>query len=545
MNLGSTGRILLAALTCVAWFAFVVTVSLSSDTLSLGRTLALGLAATSIAIPLGALLNWLMGHAGWLGRLTTLATIVLLFFPMFLHVSLWDSAFGKLGWLTATCGEVLTPIVSGWTAAAWIHGIAAAPQVAIIFRLGSLIGTQVHEQQALLDAGPWSVLLRIKLRRILSVSLLAMAWVIVTCSREIAVTDIYQIGTLAEQIYLGYSLGTLGSVAGAWSSDQLKIAEEFSLGPSLIPIGCFCLLFSIGFVRLVANRTNDNKWRPMGQQTASGLAIFGATLTLLLLIVIPFTNVFYRAGYTVKRVTEKAGDVAVGSFESRQLLNSLQRASTDFSSEFIWSMIISSVCATLTIIGAAGLTWWALESRRARWIFILLMATSLALPGPLIGTTVANLFANVQFSPMTWLYDRTIFAPVVANLIFCWPLAGMFLWFLFNRIDRQSVHSIQLDGGTAWNSFWELGIMRNVWALVGTWLLTFALSFGELSASQLVLPPGIDTLPRLMLGLLHAGVDEITAAIAILIAATIFVVTLFAYGLIAVRLTTTHRHEQP
>ena len=87
--------------------------------------------------------------------------------------------------------------------------------------------------------------------------------------------------------------------------------------------------------------------------------------------------------------------------------------------------------------------------------------------------------------------------------------------------------------------------MRNVWALVGTLLLTFALSFGELSASQLVLPPGIDTLPRLMLGLLHAGVDEITAAIAILIAATIFVVTLFAYGLIAVRLTTTHRHEQP
>ena len=256
MSFRSYGRGLLLALVCLACFALVALLSSYSESLSLWRTLALGLAASSIAIPIGALLNWLIGHAGWLGRLTTIATIVLLFFPMFLHVSLWDAAFGKLGWLTATRGEVLTPIVSGWTAAAWIHGIAAAPQVAVIFWLGNSIGTQAHEEQASLDAGPLSVLLHIKLRRVLSLSLLAIAWVIVTCSREIAVTDIYQIGTLAEQVYLGYSMGTAGSVAGAWSSDQLRIAEEFQLGPSLIPIGCICLLFSIGFVHLASDKTN-------------------------------------------------------------------------------------------------------------------------------------------------------------------------------------------------------------------------------------------------------------------------------------------------
>ena len=541
MNPRSIGGRLLIALACVAWFAAIATISLYADTLSLWRTLALGLAACCIAIPTGALLNWLAGHAGWLGRLTTMATIVLLFFPLFLHVSLWDAAFGKLGWLTATRGEVLTPIVSGWAAAAWIHGVAAAPQVAIIFWLRSSIGTQAHEEQASLDAGPMSVLLHIKLRRLLSVSLLAIAWVIVTCSREIAVTDIYQIGTLAEQVYLGYSLGTVAPTAGAWSTDQLRIAEEFQLGPSLIPIGCLCLLFSIGFIQLTSERTIDNAWRPSRRKNVTGRSMSCAVFMLLLLVAIPFANVLYRSGYIVKRL----GETAVGSFEIDQLLSSLQRALTDCRGEFFWSTIIAAVTATVIILIASGLVWLATQHRIARWVFILMLAVSLSLPGPLIGTTIAEIFSNVQFSPAVWLYDRTIFAPAIGTIIFCWPLAGMFLWFLFSRVDRQTLHSMQLDGGTPWHLFWQLGIVRNAWAIGGTWLLTFALSFGELSASQLVLPPGMDTLPRLMLGLLHAGVDEMTAAITILIATTIFIVTLFAYGLIAIRLTADNEYERP
>ena len=536
MSLRSFGARLLIAAGCLAWFALVFILTANSDVASLWWTLALGLAASTIAIPTGALLNWLAGHTGWLGRLTTIGTVVLLFFPLFLHVSLWDAAFGKLGWLTATRGEVLTPIVSGWAAAAWIHGVAAAPQIAIIFWLGSSIGTQAHEEQALLDASPVSVLLHIKLRRLLSVSLLAMAWVIVTCSREIAVTDIYQIGTLAEQVYLGYSLGTVGSVAGAWSTDQLRIAEEFQLGASLIPIGCFCLLFSIGFVQLTSDRTSDNAWRPSRRKRVSVRSISCAVFMLLLLVAIPFANVLYRSGYTVKRVNGSA----VGSFESNQLFSSLQRALTDCSGEFFWSTAIAAVAATVIILIASGLGWLATRYLIARGVFILMLATSLALPGPLIGTTIAEFFSNVEFSPAIWLYDRTIFAPVIATLIFCWPLAGMFLWFLFSRVDRQTMHSMQIDGGTPWHLFWQLGIARNVWAIGGTWLLTFALSFGELSASQLVLPPGMDTLPRLMLGLLHAGVDEMTAAITILIAGTIFAISLIAYCLISRRFTSTN-----
>ncbi len=535
----SCGKTLLMALGCLVWFAIVAFLSFHSDGPSLFRTLVLGISAACIAIPFGVSLNWMMQHAGWLGRLATMSTIMLLFFPLFLHVSLWDAAFGKLGWLTSTRGEVLKPIVTGWTAAIWIHGIAAAPQVALIYWLGSLTGTAAHEEQASLDASPLSVLLHVKLMRAASLSLLAMAWVVVACSREIAVTDIYQIGTLAEQVYLGYSMGAIGSVAGTWSTRQLMIATEFQIGPSLIPIGCFCLLFSVGFIRLAAAGNDEDTGRPSHRKDPSRTSLVLGIATLFLLVVIPFANALYRSGFSVRPVEGEP----VGGFKISQLWDVLERAITDFRGEFFWSLMIASVASTIIVLLATVLAWSATRNRLFRWGFIILLAISLALPGPLIGTGIADLFSNVKLPPLIWLYDRTIFAPVLASLLFCWPLAGLLFWFLFSRTDRQALLNIQVDGGTAWIAFWQLGILRNASALGGAWLLIFALSFGELSASQLVLPPGMDTLPRLMLGLLHAGVDEMTAAIALVVAATIVAVSMIAYCLMTKRVTCTNGHQ--
>ena len=71
----------------------------------------------------------------------------------------------------------------------------------------------------------------------------------------------------------------------------------------------------------------------------------------------------------------------------------------------------------------------------------------------------------------------------------------------------------------------NLAVLGNWQVLVGILLLCFAISFGELSASQMALPPGIDTVPRVTLGLLHAGVNERTAAITIVSAALIVCVS--------------------
>ena len=87
-------------------------------------------------------------------------------------------------------------------------------------------------------------------------------------------------------------------------------------------------------------------------------------------------------------------------------------------------------------------------------------------------------------------------------------------------------------GQGGWFEFLRFGLLANAAAAIGCWLISFAFCFGELSASQIVLPPGIDTIPRLMLGLLHAGVDEMTAALTIVTFGAIVLVSASGWALI-------------
>ena len=255
---------------------------------------------------------------------------------------------------------------------------------------------------------------------------------------------------------------------------------------------------------------------------------------MIVTAIVPIGNVLYRCGYCVKPVD----GVAAASFSVEQFSESLSRALTDFGSEFFWSTVIAWVAATMILTLAVVIGWLAIARSGWRYVLLLSIAISLTLPGPLVGVTISDLFATVQSSLLIWLYDRTIFAPVLATSIFCWPLAAMLVWYLFSRIDRDSLHSARLDGASWLRQLWHFGVLGNKSALAGAWLLTFALCFGELSATQLVLPPGMDTLPRLMLGLLHAGVDEMTAALTIVISGTVFVLSLLAYA--AFRITFWH-----
>ena len=173
------------------------------------------------------------------------------------------------------------------------------------------------------------------------------------------------------------------------------------------------------------------------------------------------------------------------------------------------------VAATCILVLAILIGWLAIRQTVWRFVFVGLVAICLTLPGPLIGTTIVQAFSNAQHPALVWLYDRTIFAPALATAIFCWPLAAMLVWYLFSRIDRETLMHAQLEGAKSFASLWHFGVCGNGLGLIGCWLLTFAMCFGELSVAQLVLPPGMDTLPRLMLGLLHAGVDEMTAALAV------------------------------
>jgi iron(III) transport system permease protein len=501
------------------------------------HTLGLGLFSAAISVPIGALLAWTCWGNRWLNRVMLLTTSALLAVPVFLHVSMWDAAFGRLGWLASSRGFVLQPLVSGWLAACWIHGLAAAPQVATILWIGMSFCRQTAEEQALLDMSRTKVFWHVRLRRLMPLFVLSTLWTIVVTSREIAATDLYRIGTLAEQIYLGYSLGQFNAGAGGWSPDELLAASQLNYGLTLILIGWLAattgLLCSRWFGQEVEAEFSGSKislfQTDVLESTASRYRKTCCSFWLLLLLLgIPLINLVIRGCFQIDQIDGQP----VPSYSMAQLGTVLQRSLFNYTSEFWWSFLIGTVSSSLIMTVGIILVWAARHSHLSRLFMTLTWVVSCTIPGPLVGTLVNSLFQSIDSMPARYLYDRTIAAPVLANLIFCWPFPPLLIWFIFRNTALDVIENARLEGAGKWTRFWRFGVLDHMPKLLGCWLVTLAICLGDLSASQLVLPPGMDTLPRLMLGLLHSGVDELTAGITIVMLSAIGLISVVGWTMI-------------
>jgi iron(III) transport system permease protein len=554
MKTAAANRIILA-LWLLATTAIAVFVPLASpnDREIAGRTFFLGMGAAAIAIPLGSCLAWVCLGRGWVSKLALASTLSLVIIPVFLQLSTWDAAFGRLGWLTSGNGQVLVPLVSGWTAAVWVHGVAAAPQIAILLLIGISTGNRTYEEQALLDTTRWGVFWNVTLPGLIPLLILATLWTIIVCSREIAATDLYQIGTLSEQIYLGFSLGQINALGGNWTTEQLTAAGELSVGLTICLIGWLAVTASFLFMKLTAVDSFSDHQQPVDRSSpkVSGfgcdqnesLALRHSTrapvfdspprdvigmLLLLTLVAIPLSNLIIRCCYFVR----PRNGVPTAGYSFRQFGETMSRAVFDYTDELTWSLLIAVTSATIILILSTIITWSARRSLTWQMLFVISLAFACAIPGPLMAILITKLFSLLDFEIAHWLFDRTILAPVWANVWFCWPLASLVVWFAFRKIANDALEHAQLEGAGVSTQFFRFGLAGNPLAIAGCWLITFAFCFGELSASQLVLPPGIDTMPRLMLGLLHAGVDEMTAALTIVMVGIILILSLCGWGII-------------
>jgi iron(III) transport system permease protein len=246
------------------------------------------------------------------------------------------------------------------------------------------------------------------------------------------------------------------------------------------------------------------------------------------MIGLPLLNVIIRACFAVEQVDGKP----VPGYSLDQLGRVVWRSLTGYRNEFWWSFAIGASSSSLLMAAGTVLIWKARSSTLASLLVGITWVTSCTIPGPLIGTLVGSLFQNLDGPLFQYLYNRTIAGPVLANVIFCWPFPPLIIWFIFRNTASDVLDSARLDGAGEWQIFWRFGILDHFPKLFGCWLVTLAICVGELSASQLVLPPGMDTLPRLMLGLLHAGVDEMTAGITIILIAVIGLISVGGWKMI-------------
>ncbi|MFM7563173.1 MAG: hypothetical protein ACKO81_09090 [Planctomycetota bacterium] len=482
------------------------------ERVALWATISLGGVAALLSVGMGTLLAGTIYQLGSRARWALVPLAFASLLPVYWHLAAWDSLFGRLGWWAAFGGSPLQLALPQWLAAVWVHAISGAAPAAMILLLFLINSGRAAEEQALIDASPSTVFFRVTLARIWPALIFAIGWCFLTTSREIAVTDIYRIGTVAEQVYLGFALGQFDQLLSLWPEGEQALSLRLYL---------FTVLLMAGLAGLWIARIPSWSWSGEfrhWRESATGRSLLGrviAAVVLCLILLVPLLSLLFRAGVRVRQV----GGVAQAGWSAQDLLLSLSQGFRESRDEFGWSLAIAVVSATLLLLVAVGGAALADRSRTGRFLFFGSIAVLLGMPGPICGLLVGRAWNLLEFEWAWWFADRTILLPVLASCLFCWPLAALLVYLVLRTLPRELNEAAATQGATEWQAFSGIQLMANRASLLGVWGVLLIVVFGDLSAQQMVAAPGIDTIPRQLLGWMHAGVDELAAATSILVAA--------------------------
>jgi iron(III) transport system permease protein len=462
------------------------------------NTLKLVAGTLAISLPLGALLGILIVRTDLpLRRVAAAAIGLLLIVPLYLQAGAWQSGFGPYGWYTLAFGGGDDPWLWKWRGTIFVHAMAALPWVALFVGLAARQVEPELEEAALLDAPAWRVFCYVTLRRIWPAIGLASLWVALLVATDMTVTDLYQVRTYAEEVYVDFAAPTdihaapLGPwvgalVVGAFTAGAIMLcAGAAQYSARLLPRKP--VVFALG------------KWRwPAAAITAC---------VLFILLGVPMVNLVYKAG-----VIAQPTEAGVARFWSTgKCLHIVAASPMRYKKQFGLSLLIAAGAATIALAGSVPLAWFAKRGGLPAAPAVLIGAASLAIPAPLLGIGLIHLF-NDSSLPLAWLYD-TIAAPIIGQAIRALPLAIFISWLAFRSIPRDQFEAAALDGAGACARFFRVALPQRRPALAAAWLTAFLVAFNELPTTLLLQPPGTMTLPVQIYQLMHGTGEDLLAGI--------------------------------
>jgi iron(III) transport system permease protein len=439
--------------------------------------------------------------------------------PLSLQAAAWQAAAGPGGWLSGLASATTSSStayawgwwgLSGWWGAIWVHGLGAMPWVALFTWATVRTVPAPWEEESLIDASSWKVLWVITVRVALRGIAAAGIWVAVICATEIAVTDFFLTApgqhTFAEEIYVAASLGVLGdAVAGIAGHDLL-------LGTLILAVvaAAALVLLADQLPQALGEESHRRwQWRPRRGQWLATSLVWWVALTAT---VVPLASLAWKAGLTSQRI----GDQTVREWDVAKVIELTASSPWEQRREWFWTLLISSTAALLAITLAVHLVWCTRNRLVARMAVVVLMASALAVPGPLLSVIVIRLVnqpASSFAGVLTWLYDRTLFAPIVVQTVRVLPVVWLACWSLLASFPQQLIEHARSDGLGTVGQLWRVVLPARWLEMAVVTAMAFALMSGELSATLLVTPPGVTTLSVRLFGLLHYGVDDRAAAI--------------------------------
>jgi iron(III) transport system permease protein len=237
-----------------------------------------------------------------------------------------------------------------------------------------------------------------------------------------------------------------------------------------------------------------------------------AWLIISAVVLLPLASLVYKAGALITR-TESGYE---RGWSLAKAVTLTLKSPFDHAAEFRWSLAMAASTACVTLLFAIPLAYASRTSRIAATVALVLAVCGLAVPGPLLGLGSISVFNDPAWPWLNYLYDRTIAVAVLVQAMRAFPLAFFLVWWALATIPRPHDEAAQLDGAGQLARLW-LAVRQRPAALTLAALSAMVISIGELAATILVAPPGIEPLSVRIFGLLHYNVEDQLAAICLML----------------------------
>ena len=459
----------------------------------------------AVTVPLGTVLAVLLMRTNVYGRRALAVALgSQLAVPLYVFAGSWNAGFGSQGWWPLTQVFAVKFEAAALVAVIFIHSVAAIPWVCLIIWCG-LVGSQRSlEESALSEGGNRGVLFRVIAPGLRPWLALSGLWACVPILTEMVVTNLYQVPTVAEQVYLDASRGTVS-----------PLTYPMAVALCMVPILGFALLLTRRlppWSEIVA-RARQYPSRILPLRGWRGLISTACWLLMLALVYLPIANLIVKAGW---QPYMDSADMTRYGWTVWRFATTLRESLTFFLPEFYWSALLACISASVAL-GLATLLVWLAGSGWRRWWVGCLMLGMIGTPGALVGVLCIFLLNRAEPAILGYMYDQTLTAPVLAQQFRLLPLAWLFALGIFASIDHRSWELAKLDGLSTLQIVRTLVCPQTGSRWLVAWLVLALVSVGELSTTILVLPPGVTTLSMRLFEMLHFGMRHQDSGLCLLL----------------------------
>jgi len=453
----------------------------------LGRSLALAASTAVLAGLLGAPLALLLARTDLNFRKAySWLYLIPLLIPPPIQAVAWIRLLGPKGVFSSTVNMIFPgfpgfPSIHGLLGCVFVLTISYFPFVTLLTLGGLNSIDRKLEESGLFSRGGLGVVSRITLPLVLPHMLSGMAFVFIFSLINYGVPSLLRVNTYPVEVFIQFSAFYREAAAVATSLPLVLISTVLVLAIAArmrgkpyvsLKTGGQDMQFKLGRLRMPAG-------------------LFAAGVALLS-VVFPLLGLAHMAG-------------GVASFPV-----AIQR----FYRPLLISLLVSAGVATVLIFLSAPIAYLIErgKSRARGWVDVL-SVIPFAVPGTVLGIGLIRLWNR----PETAFLYGTLGMVIIAGTARFFPFSIRALAAGIGQVDRKLEEAAEIAEPRPLVRVVKIMVPLLKPGLAAGWAVAFVLSLGELGASLLVLPPGLETLPVAVYNLMHYGANQIVGALSLVL----------------------------